>query len=81
LSILHGSFDSAGNDLDCCADGVACLVIVRCANPDYKSALLDYPSRAERLSSGKHTPHLLTKSLGWHSRYLRSGSMRQREEN
>ena len=57
------------------------LVIERCANPDYKSALLDYVSRAERLSYGKHTPHLLTESLGWHSRYLRSGSMRQREVN
>ena len=57
------------------------LVIEKCANPDYKSPLLDYLSRAERLSYGKHTPHLLTESLGWHSRYLRSGSMRQREEN
>ena len=57
------------------------LVIEKCANPDYKSLLLDYLSRAERLSYGKHTPHLLTESLGWHSRYLRSGSMRQSEAN
>ena len=29
--------------------------------------------RSERLSYGKHMPHLLTESLGWHSRYLLSG--------
>ena len=44
--------------------------------PDYKGLLLDYLNRAERLSYGKHTPHLLTESLGWHSRYLRTGNMR-----
>jgi len=38
-------------------------------------------NRAERLSYGKHTPHLLTEALGWHSRYLRSGRMRGAEEN
>ncbi len=57
------------------------LIIEKCANPDYKGTLLDYLNRAERLSYGKHTPHLLTESLGWHSRYLRSGSMKVREEN
>jgi succinyl-CoA:acetate CoA-transferase len=57
------------------------LIIEKCASPDYKSALLDYLNRAERLSYGKHTPHLLTESLAWHNRYLRSGSMRVREEN
>lgn len=29
----------------------------------------------------KHTPHLLTESLGWHNRYLRGGKMRPQEEN
>jgi succinyl-CoA:acetate CoA-transferase len=57
------------------------LIIEKCANPVYKGELLDYLNRAERLSFGKHTPHLLTEALGWHSRYLRSGSMRVREEN
>jgi succinyl-CoA:acetate CoA-transferase len=57
------------------------LVIEKCCNPDFKSQLLDYFNRAERLSYGKHTPHLPTESLGWHSRYLRSGDMRRREEN
>jgi len=57
------------------------LIIDKCANPDYKALLLDYLNRAERLSYGKHTPHLLTESLGWHNRYLRTGNMRVREEN
>ena len=54
------------------------LIIEKCANPDYKP-LLDYLARAERLSYGKHTPHLLTESLGWHNRYLRCGQMLPRE--
>src|SRR5579864_2475966 len=57
------------------------LIIEKCSNPDYKPLLTDYLARAERLSYGKHTPHLLTESLGWHNRYLRGGSMRVREEN
>ncbi len=57
------------------------LIIEKCANPDYKGALLDYLNRAERLSYGKHTPHLLTESLGWHNRYLRTGKMKPGEEN
>jgi succinyl-CoA:acetate CoA-transferase len=57
------------------------LIIEKCSNPDYKALLLDYLNRAERLSYGKHTPHLLTEALGWHNRYLRSGNMRMREEN
>lgn len=52
------------------------LIIENCSNPDYKSSLLDYFNRAERLSYGKHTPHLLTESLGWHNHYLRTGKMR-----
>jgi len=57
------------------------VIIENCANPDYKSLLADYLGRAERLSYGKHTPHLLTESLGWHSRYLRTGNMRKLDEN
>lgn len=41
----------------------------------------DHLNRADHLSDGKHTLHLLTESLGWHSRYLLSGSVRVREEN
>jgi len=57
------------------------LIIEKCSHPDYKPLLVDYLARAERLSYGKHTPHLLTESLGWHNRYLRTGQMRPREEN
>jgi succinyl-CoA:acetate CoA-transferase len=52
------------------------LIIDRCAHPDYRPLLRDYLSRSERLSFGKHTPHLLSECLGWHNRYLRSGHMR-----
>jgi len=57
------------------------LVIEKCASPEYKALLKEYLSRAESLSYGKHTPHLLTESLAWHSRYLRTGNMRPRDEN
>jgi succinyl-CoA:acetate CoA-transferase len=51
------------------------LVIENCAHPDYRPALKDYFNRAEKLSYAKHTPHLLTESLSWHTRYLRCGHM------
>jgi succinyl-CoA:acetate CoA-transferase len=51
------------------------LVIENCSHPDYRAELLDYYNRASSLSTGKHTPHLLTESLSWHSRYLRTGHM------
>ena len=51
------------------------LVIENCSHPDYRAELLDYYNRASSLSNGKHTPHLLTESLSWHSRYLRTGHM------
>jgi len=57
------------------------LVIEKCASPEYKALLKEYLSRAESLSYGKHTTHLLTESLAWHSRYLRTGNMRPRDEN
>ena len=57
------------------------LIIEKCASPDYKPVLVDYLNRAERLSYGRHTPHLLSESLGWHNRYLRSGHMKARSED
>jgi succinyl-CoA:acetate CoA-transferase len=51
------------------------LIIETCSHPDYRPALRDYESRATKLSMGKHTPHMLTESLSWHSRYLRCGHM------
>ncbi|MGC9292057.1 MAG: acetyl-CoA hydrolase/transferase family protein [Acidobacteriaceae bacterium] len=55
------------------------LIIENCSHPDYRPALRDYLSRAEKLSYGKHTPHLLAESLSWHNRYLRCGHMLQRD--
>ena len=51
------------------------LIIETCSHPDYRNELRDYFNRAERLSYGKHTPHLMTESLSWHARYLRTGHM------
>ena len=51
------------------------LVIENCAHPNYRPLLRDYEERAERLSFGKHTPHLLKESLSWHDRYVRTGRM------
>jgi succinyl-CoA:acetate CoA-transferase len=42
--------------------------------------LRDYLERAERLSFGKQTPHLLNESLSWHDRYVRTGRMLPHEE-
>ena len=42
---------------------------------------MDYLNRAERLSYGRRTPHLLSESLGWHNRYLRSGQMQPHGED
>jgi acyl-CoA hydrolase len=36
------------------------LIIEKCASAEDKPLLLDYLSRSESLSYGKHTPHLLT---------------------
>ena len=70
--------------------GFARSVATAARTPDHREmrdplttspSLLDYLNRAERLSYGSHTPHLLTESLGWHNRYLRSGNMKPREES
>jgi succinyl-CoA:acetate CoA-transferase len=55
------------------------LVIENCSHPDYRSELKSYAERAMRLAMGKHTPHMLTESLSWHSRYLRCGHMLKQE--
>jgi succinyl-CoA:acetate CoA-transferase len=57
------------------------LIIEKCAAPEFKPILTDYLGRAERLSYGRHTPHLLGESLGWHTRYLRTGHMKPHSED
>jgi succinyl-CoA:acetate CoA-transferase len=53
----------------------AALIIERCAHPDYRPMLEDYVDRALSGAYGKQTPHLLTEALGWHVRYMETGSM------
>ncbi|SDX84358.1 succinyl-CoA:acetate CoA-transferase [Modestobacter sp. DSM 44400] len=37
--------------------------------------LEDDVDRALSGADGRHTPHLLDEALGWHSRFMRTGSM------
>ncbi|MDR1246901.1 MAG: acetyl-CoA hydrolase/transferase family protein [Clostridiales Family XIII bacterium] len=53
----------------------AVKIIENCAHPDYKYALRDYFKRASE-SGPKHTPHILDEALSWHSRFLKTGSMK-----
>ena len=51
------------------------LIIEKCAHPHFRPALEDYYQRALRDAPGRHTPHLLDEAFGWHTRYLRHGTM------
>ena len=53
----------------------ALSIIQNCAHPDYRDALLDYFSRASA-SSSKHTPHILSEALSWHTRFEKTGTMK-----
>ncbi len=50
-------------------------IIENCAHPDYKPRLLDYLERAEALPT-KHESHLIDEALSWHSKFLKTGSMK-----
>ncbi|WP_340540271.1 acetyl-CoA hydrolase/transferase family protein [Nocardioides sp. GXZ039] len=51
-------------------------IIRNCADPRFRDALSDYFDRAwaER-PTARHTPHLMSEALGWHQRFLDTGSM------
>ncbi len=51
------------------------VVIDNCAHPDYRPLLEDYLDRAQHGAYGRHTPHLLDEALGWHTRFMRTGTM------
>lgn len=53
----------------------AMLIVEKCAHPDYRSELKDYYSEA--IQRGGHTPHLIEKSLSWHTRYLEEKTMKR----
>ena len=51
-------------------------VIDHCAHPDFREPLRDYVARARAARPhARHTPHLLDEALGWHQRYLDTGTM------
>jgi succinyl-CoA:acetate CoA-transferase len=51
-------------------------IINNCAHPDYRPMLLDYLERAEQ-GKYSHQPHLMDETHTWHSRFLKTGSMKQ----
>lgn len=50
-------------------------IIENCAHPTYRTLLKDYFQRALKATGG-HTPILLEEALGWHLRYVKTGSMK-----
>lgn len=50
------------------------LLIECCAHPSYRPLLREYYRDACKL--GGHTPHDLDSALSWHSRYLKTGTMK-----
>ncbi len=51
------------------------VIIDNCADDSYKPLLNDYFERAKKTVGG-HTPHMLNESLGFHQRFLKTGSMK-----
>lgn len=52
------------------------VIIENCAHPDYKEPLREYVKFAATKANGQHTPHDLATALGWHVRFLETGSMK-----
>ncbi len=52
-------------------------IIDNCAHPDFKEPLREYVKLAEKKANGMHTPHDLATALGWHVRFLETGTMAQ----
>ncbi len=53
------------------------VIINNCAHPDYKLMLMDYLERAEKATGYAHTPHLLDEALSWHTRFMKTGTMKK----
>ena len=49
-------------------------IIEKCAHPDYKPLLWDYFHEAE--AKGGHEPHILSKALDFHLRFMEKGTMK-----
>jgi succinyl-CoA:acetate CoA-transferase len=51
-------------------------IIENCAHPDYREPLREYVKLAHTKANGMHTPHDLRTALGWHVRFLETGTMK-----
>jgi len=52
------------------------VIIENCAHPDFKEPLREYVRFAATKANGQHTPHDLATALGWHVRFLETGTMK-----
>ena len=52
------------------------VIIKNCAHPDYQPMLMDYLERAEKATGYAHTPHIIDEALSWHSRFLKTKTMK-----
>lgn len=50
-------------------------IIENCVHPDYRPELAAYLDEA--LQTPGHTPHILSRALNWHERYMSTGSMKK----
>ncbi len=50
-------------------------IIENCAHPDYKDMLKEYLEEALK-GKFKHTPHVISKALSWHDRFVNTGTMK-----
>ena len=51
------------------------VIIDNCAHPDYRPLLRRLRRARPAGAYGRHTPHLLDEALGWHERFVRTGTM------
>lgn len=55
-------------------------IIENCAHPDYRPLLRDYYERAYEGTDGAHIPHLLDECFSFHTRYMKTGTMKENTE-
>ena len=55
-------------------------IIENCAHPDYRLLLRDYYERAYEGTNGAHIPHLLDECFSFHTRYIKTGTMKENAE-
>jgi succinyl-CoA:acetate CoA-transferase len=60
-----------------CPKERAQVIIDKCVHPDYKPMLQDYFDRAKAATKNAHTPHIMEEALSWHSRFLKTGTMKK----